>query len=68
LKLTLEQINEVATLTQLRVAVELKIKVNLRKPNVGWVERLFAIPIIGVQMIDGYRKKALHPSYGNMFV
>jgi hypothetical protein len=36
---------------------------------VGWVEQLFAIPIIGVEMLDGYgprpprREKTLHPSY-----
>jgi hypothetical protein len=35
----------------------------LTKVAVGWVERLFAIPIIGVKALDGYRKKPLHPSY-----
>jgi hypothetical protein len=30
---------------------------------VGWVERVFAIPIIGVEMLDGYRKKrSTHPT------
>jgi hypothetical protein len=32
------------------------------------VEQFFAIPIIGVQTLDGYRKKPLHPSYKNVMV
>jgi hypothetical protein len=31
------------------------------RSSVGWVERLFAIPIIGVQMIDGYRNVFAKP-------
>jgi hypothetical protein len=29
---------------------------------VGWVERLFAIPIIGIEMLDGYRTHLPNPA------
>ena len=47
------RINNDATLTQLRVTVALRINVDVRKPNVGWVERFcdthhLHVPIMGI--------------------